>query len=87
MSKVMGIWNITERRRKIFCIWTFTDENQYCDNSRVWNASENVELFLTNSNEKNLNSDLVFCIIIDREQKYCDRLDNCAWSEKPKKDK
>ena len=42
MTKVIGIWNITETGNKIFFIYTCTDENWYSGNSMVHNATENV---------------------------------------------
>ena len=36
---------------------------------------------VSNSNENNLKSDLGFCILFYTEQKYCDILDNYAWSK------
>ena len=48
MTKFIGIHNIAEIQketflRKFFCRYTCTDANQHSKNSRVHNASENVQ--------------------------------------------
>ena len=39
-------------------------------------------MVVTDSNEMNMNSDLDSCMIFYTEQKYCDKLDHYAQSEK-----
>ena len=80
MSKVAGILNIVDIRKKILRVQTCTDKKWYYDDSRFCNSRENVELQQL-AVMKNLNWGLCSYILFYTKRKYCDGLDKYAWSE------